>query len=237
MRILVTGGTGFIGRAMVQRLMAGGDEVTVSTRSPSSSLPPAVRVVGPLASLVQQPSPVQGFDALIHLIGIISEVGSQTFESVHVDGTRMALRVAELAGIPRFLHMSALGTRENARSRYHQSKWRAEEYVRSSSTAWTLFRPSIVYGREDQFVNLFARISRQSPFVPVIGKGANKFQPISVDEVSHCFVAALKNPASISRTYDLCGIDAIDFRGLLGTILRVTGRHRKLVSLPLPAAR
>ena len=99
-------------------------------------------------------------EAVVHLVGIISEVGQNTFENVHPRGTENIVAAARAADVTRFIHMSALGTRPNAASRYHQSKWAAEEIVRRSGLAWTIFRPSIIYGPGDGFVNLFARMSR-----------------------------------------------------------------------------
>ena len=113
-------------------------------------------------------------DAVIHLVGIISEVGRSTFEDIHISGTRNIVMTAQKAGIKRFVHMSALGARPNSVSRYHQSKWTAEEIVRGSGLDYTLFRPSIIYGPGDHFVNLFARMARFSPVLPVMGQGCSK---------------------------------------------------------------
>src|SRR5258707_15445121 len=92
------------------------------------------------------------------------------------------------------------GPRHNAAARYHQTKWAAEECVRSSGLAWTIFRPSIIYGRGDQFVNRFARMARFSPVLPVIGNGQSKLQPIPVADVAACFVKAIGRPQSIGQT-------------------------------------
>src|SRR5207237_1119041 len=107
--------------------------------------------------------------AVIHLVGIISKVGRNTFENVHTQGTQNIVTSAREAGIKRFVHMSALGSRANAVSRYHQSKWAAEEAVRRSGLDYTIFRPSIIYGPKDHFVNLFDKMARFSPVLPVMG--------------------------------------------------------------------
>src|SRR5262249_16035873 len=109
-------------------------------------------------------------DAVIHLVGIIGEVGESTFENVHVRGTGNVVACAREAGVKRFIHMSALGTRPNAVSRYHRTKWEAEEIVRRSGLEFTIFRPSLIFGPRDMFVNLFAKMIRFSPIVPIIGK-------------------------------------------------------------------
>ena len=128
--------------------------------------------------------------------------------AVNVEGTVNVLEAAKKAGVKRYLHMSALGTRPNARSRYHQTKWAAEEAVRKSGLAWTIFRPSMIYGPHDISINVLAKLLRRSPFVPIFGKGTARIQPISIENVAKCFVAAIKNDETIGKTYDLAGPEA-----------------------------
>jgi len=180
---------------------------------------------------------VQGCAAVIHLVGIISEAGTNTFERVHVEYTRAILAAAKSAGARRFVHMSALGTRPDARSRYHRTKWQAEELVRASGLDWTLFRPSVIYGRGDGFVNLLARISRWSPVVPIFGSGQNQLQPVAVADVAQAFVAALSQPESVGETYDLCGHEALTMAQVWAIILRAKRRRRIPLRLPLWIAR
>lgn len=180
---------------------------------------------------------MQGQEAVIHLVGIISEVGERTFENIHTRLTEKIVHAAKQAGVRRFIHMSALGTRAKAVARYHQTKWAAEEIVRGSRLDWTLLRPSIIYGRDDGFVNLFAKISRFSPVVPLVGGGHTKFQPISVENVAHCFVASLTNRQAIGKTFDLCGNERLTLREIVTAILAATGRRRWLAPLPFGIAR
>jgi len=180
---------------------------------------------------------MRGCDAVIHLIGIISECGADTFERVHEGRTGEILAAGEAAGVPRWIHMSALGTRAGAPSRYHTSKWAAEEQVRSSDLQWTIFRPSLIYGPGDGFTRMFDRMARWSPCLPVMGPGTNLLQPVSVGVVAQAFVRALERPESVGRTFDLCGPDRLAFREVLRQILRAAGRRRMLVSIPLPVAR
>ncbi len=180
---------------------------------------------------------LENLDAVIHLIGIISEQGNQTFDRVHCATSQAVVTAAQSAGVQRFLHMSALGTRPGARSRYHQTKWRAEECVRREAPAWTIFRPSLIYGPADAFTNLFARLSAWSPFLPLMGSGRNLVQPISVVQVARAFVGALDQPASMGRTYDLCGPERMEFRAMLRDLLGALQRRRLLIALPMPVAR
>ena len=178
-----------------------------------------------------------GADAVIHLVGIINEIGTQTFENVHMHGTQNIIFAAQDANVRRFVHMSALGTRAGARARYHQSKWAAEEHVRRSGLGWTIFRPSIIYGPGDGFVNLFAKIIRWSPVVPVIGDGKTRFQPVPVKSVGAAFVKALTEPGAVGETYDLCGAETLSLDELLDQILAVMGRKRFKLHLPVGVAR
>jgi len=235
--VLVTGGSGFVGREIVGQLTAAGHIPRVLARgdqAPRAGVEFARGSVLEPASLL---TPAKDCDAVIHLVGIISEAGEQTFERVHLEGTRNVLAAAGAASISRFIHMSALGARPDAPARYHRSKWAAEEAVRASGLAWTIFRPSLIYGPGDGFVNLFARMSRWSPVLPVIGSGQSLVQPVAVEDVARCFVGALAQPRSVGQSYDLCGRERLTFRAVLEEILRATGRRRLRLGLPLPVAR
>ena len=237
-KLLVTGGSGFVGRAIVERLLSRGHVVRVLARGTRPSLGGGVESVeGSILRPQSLPAACQGVDAVLHLVGIISEVGDQTFERVHTEGTRNMLHAARSAGIRRFIHMSALGTRSNAVARYHQSKWRAEEAVRASGLDWTIFRPSLIYGPGDGFVGLFARMARWSPVLPVVGTGRSRVQPVAVEDAAHCFASAPMTPAAVGRTFDLCGPRSYPFDEVVRMILRATGRNRGVFHLPLPIAR
>lgn len=218
-KVVVTGASGFVGREVVRQLDAAGF---------------GVRAVGRGESLA---AAMEGANAVIHLIGIIQERGGNTFEHIHVDLTRRVLEAAKSAGVRRYLHMSALGVRANARSRYHQTKWVAEESVRQSGLAWTIFRPSLIYGRGDQSINVLARLTRMLPFVPVLGSGNGKVQPVSVKNVAHTFVAALKNDATVGRTYELCGPVALMWNELYDQLMLAQHIQRRKIHLPLKVAR
>ena len=176
---------------------------------------------------------LDGTDAVIHLVGIISEIGENTFENVHTRGTQNLLAAARSAGIKRFVHMSALGTRPNAVSRYHKTKWAAEEAVRNSALDYTIFRPSLIFGPQDQFVNLFAKIIRFSPIVPILADDRAHFQPVAIEDVASAFVRALNEPKSIGQTYDLCGPEALTLRQIVDAICRAMGRRRLKLRVPL----
>ena len=244
MNVLVTGGTGFVGKEIVRQLRIAGHRVHLLARNPES--PAAKEVARQYGAQVHAGNVLDakslwnacaGKDAVIHLVGIISEIGDQTFENVHERGTRNIIFVAKDARVKRFIHMSALGTGPEAASRYHQSKWAAEELVRRSSLGWTLFRPSIIYGPADGFVNQFAQIIRHSPVVPVMGDGRTRFQPVSVKIVAAAFVKALSEPRAIGETYDLCGEQALTLNEIVNQILEVMQKGRLKLQVPIGLVR
>lgn len=244
MKVLVTGATGFVGREVVQQLHDAGHEVHFLTRRPTSASARAVEWgfdgqvhFGDVLDAQSVLEAAKGRDSVIHLVGIISEVGDQTFENVHTRGTRNVVSAAKQAGARRFVHMSALGTRPDAASRYHQSKWAAEEIVRGSGLDFTIFRPSIIFGPGDGFVNLFAKIIRRSPIVPLIGGGRTRFQPVPVEDVAAAFVKSLTEPRAVGQTFDLCGTETLTLNEIVDAILVVMKRRRLKVHIPFPIAR
>jgi NADH dehydrogenase len=244
MKVFVTGASGFVGEEIVRQLHAAGHSIRILARQPSSS-----RVQGAVseyraevhAGNVLDADSLRGglkdCEAVIHLVGIISEIGRNTFENVHTLGTKNVVAAAWEAGVKRFAQMSALGTRPHAVSRYHQSKWAGEEIVRGSGLDWTIFRPSIIYGPKDHFVNLFARLAGFSPVLPVIGCGQGKLQPVPVGDVAAAFVKCLTEPRSVGQAFDLCGRDILTFTEALDAILAVTRRKRWKAHLPVGLAR
>ncbi|MFN0067217.1 MAG: complex I NDUFA9 subunit family protein [Limisphaerales bacterium] len=238
MNVALTGGTGFVGRALTAELVRRGHRVRRLVRHPRVGTAPAgvEEVVADLADAPALAPLLRGRDAVIHLVGIISECGAQTFESVHAGLTRAVLDAAGAAGVPRWIHMSALGARPDAASRYHRSKWAAEESVRASGLAWTILRPSLIYGPEDLFTNLLARLALL-PVVPVMGSGQGLLQPIAVGQVARAFVGALEDPACAGRVYDLAGPERLTFNQVLDAILNAQGCRRLKLHLPMPLAR
>jgi NADH dehydrogenase len=150
---------------------------------------------------------LEGCDAVIHLVGIIREFPAKgiTFEKLHVDATQNILNACRQQGVMRYLHMSANGTRKDGSTLYHKTKWQAEELVRSSELEWTIFRPSLIFGPDGEFVAMLSELIRRIPVVPVIGDGQYRMQPVAVDQVAESFVGALQLPDTIGETYHLGG--------------------------------
>jgi len=233
-RVFVTGGTGFVGRAVIHALRAEGCAVRCLVRRGSErdlrGLGAIERIEGDVMSRQSLDHAMDGCDAVIHLVGIIREhpaIGV-TFERVHTQGTINVLEAAAAVGARRYVHMSALGTRSGARSRYHQTKWAAEEAVRASPVPWTIFRPSIIYGRGDGFVSVLARMLHRLPVVPVIGAGRHRLQPVPVAHVAQGFVRALSVDASVKHTYDVGGPEPVTMVDLIDRVAAAMGRRRPI---------
>jgi NADH dehydrogenase len=236
MKVLVTGATGFVGQEIVRQLPQAGHSVRMLVRDKrpdEGSQRTGVEIhVGNVLDAESLRGALKGIDAVIHLVGIISEVGQSTFENVHVRGTRNIVAAAREQGVKRFVHMSALGTRPNAVSRYHQTKWEAEEIVRGSGLEFTIFRPSLIFGPRDMFVNLFAKIIRRSPIVPILGRRDAKFQPVGIESVAGAFVKSLTEPRAIGQTLDLAGPEIFTMSEIMDQILAVMRRKRLKVHVP-----
>src|SRR5438876_4957336 len=238
-RVFVTGGTGFVGRAVIQALRAEGHTVRCLVRRGAErdrqGLGAVERIEGDVLVRKGLDADSSGCDAVMHLVGIIREQPAlnATFERVHVHGTTNVLDAAVEAGVRRYVHMSALGTRPGARSRYHRTKWAAEEAVRASGLAWTIFRPSVIYGPGDGFLSLLARMVRRLPVVPVIGDGRQRLQPVPVEHVAAGFARAVSVETSVKQTYAVTGPDAVSMVELLTMIGAILHRRVRIARIPL----
>ena len=234
-RVLVLGGAGFVGRHIVAKLVTAGHQVVVPTRSRERAkhliLLPTVNVVErdvndarALQELVDE------CDTLINLVGILHETGRQTFARTHVELARSSVEACKRAGVRRLVHMSALGATPDAPSRYLRTKGAAQALVEGSDLDWTVFRPSVVFGRGDSFLSLFAKLVRWMPVV-VLAAPQAKFQPVYVGDVAHCFAQAVDDNATIRHRYDLCGANVYTLRELVAWVSETTGHVRPIVGL------
>jgi NADH dehydrogenase len=243
-RVFVTGATGFVGRTVVQTLRAEGHVVRCLVRRGSEEdlhgFEAIERVEGDILGPTDAlQADIAGCDTVVHLVGIIREFPSRgvTFERIHHAGTVNVLEAASRAGVRRFLHMSSLGTRPGARSRYHQTKWAGEEAVRASGLAWTIYRPSVIYGPGDGFVSLLAGMIRRLPVVPVIGDGQQRLQPVAVEHVAAGFARAVRFEATVKHTYEVVGPDAVTMMQMLELIGAALHRPVRTVRVPFALMR
>ena len=235
--ILVTGGTGFVGSHLIKRMRQEGIPVRAIVRDPDKARALnnlGVDVVkGDVSDTDSLEKATIGVERIIHLVGIIQEVAGATFQRVHVDGTRNLLDAARKSGVRHFFYQSALGTRPNAKSEYHKSKWAAEELVRASGISFTILRPSLIYGPGDQFTIRLSEMIRLSPVLPVIGSGRSKVQPIFIDDVATCIVTAVTSDCCLNEIYEIGGPDQLTYEEVTVAIADAMGVKRPTLHLPL----
>jgi uncharacterized protein YbjT (DUF2867 family) len=234
--ILVTGGTGFVGRHLVARLVREGKKVRILARR-GAEVPGAEVVQGDVRDLSTVVSAARGCRAVIHLIGIIRERRGASLRRVHVGGTQTVVRACQEARVPRLLFMSALGARPRARSRYHRTKWQAEEVVRKAELAPTIFRPSVIFGAGNRFLPQLRDLVCRFPLIPIIGDGTSLLQPVWIEDVVSCFVGALAKPDAVGRTYELGGPETFGFEQLLDLLAEADGIEKPKVHLPAALVR
>lgn len=234
--ILVTGGTGFVGRGVVRELKRHGHRVRVLSRSRPEAGLADEWAAGDVTDLESLRRAVEGCRAVVHLVAIRREWRERTFEAVTAGGTRNVVRAAREAGVERFLHTSALGLTDRPDTGYMRAKAAAEAAVRESGLAWTIFRPSFIVG-PGGFVEEYGRLIRKAPLVPIPGTGAFPVQPVARGDVAAAFVRALGVSASVGGTYDLAGPERITFEGFIDRIMEAMGRRKAKVHVPLAMMR
>ena len=244
--ILVTGGTGFVGQEVIKELLVLGYKIRLLVRNPQrarqfANHPQIELVKGDALRPETLPTALAGVQAVIHLIGIIVETPRVTYQQAHAQATHNLLTAAREAGVTRWVQMSAAGTRPHANSRYHLTKWEAEELVRESGFDWTIFRPSMIYGYDerDRLLNLL-RMVLSWPFsllqlysFPLLDGGRPLIQPVSVREVARCFAHSVAKEASIGRTYDVVGPVPLAWRDMVKKIAAFLGKKSIYEEIPL----
>ena len=242
--ITVFGGSGFIGRYLVQRLARHGWIIRIAVRYPDRALflkpMGAIGQITPIAASLHHEgsiaAAVAGVDAVVNLVGVLYERGSQGFADIHVDGAARVARAAKAAGVRTLVHMSALGADPASPAAYGRSKAAGEGAVGAAFSEAAIARPSVVFGPEDDFLNRFATMARFLPALPLIGGGETRFQPVYVGDVADALLRLVEDPATAGRTYELGGPRVYSFRALMELMLQEIGRRRLLVPLPFALA-
>jgi NADH dehydrogenase len=239
--ICVLGGTGFVGSHLVSRLIRDGHRVRVLTRNRDRHrallvLPALELRDTDVHDAAVLPEALRGHDVVINLVGILNEAGGAGFRRVHADLTRTVVGACRSAGVPRLLQMSSLRADEGAPSQYLRTKGAAERVVRedAGSVAWTIFRPSVIFGPGDGFMNKFADLLRLFPVLP-IARARARFAPVYIGDVVEAMVRALGDRAAHGRTYELCGPEVLTLGELVRFVATVIGKRRLVVGLPAPA--
>jgi len=232
-RILITGGAGFVGSEIRGHLAD--RELRLLVRDPSSVSSPgsAEMVRGDILDPDSLAAAMSGIDTVIHLVAIIEESGANTFDRVIRQGTENVVAAARSAGVRRFLNMSALGAHLNPAFPYLTAKWAAEEAVRRSGMDWTIFRPSVIFGPGDGFINVLANLVRKAPVIPVVGSGGSKFQPVAIADVADAYKRALDDQATAGGTYEIGGGEVYTYEQMLDLISSHLGKRRPKVHVPV----
>lgn len=238
--ITLFGGSGFIGRYLVNELAKTGATLRIVSRNPEQGL--FLKTSGPIGQVVLSQANirdersvrrvVEQADIVINVTGILAESGKQRFSSIHAQGPELLARAAKEAGAERFVHFSALGVDKYSKSNYARSKATGERAVLAAFPEATILRPSIVFGAEDNFFNKFAAMSHLSPALPLIGGGRTEFQPVYVGDIARTVRVILDMPYTMGRVVELGGPRIYSFRQLMELILRIL--HKKRLLLPIP---
>lgn len=239
LKLVILGGTGFVGRHLVSRLARDGHRITLLSRNislhPERLLPPGVEL---REMDVYDPTALQqaftGADAVINLVGILNERGDngRGFRRAHVELTKLVIAAMKLAGVRRLLQMSSLNA-GRGHSHYLKSRGEAEAAVKASGLDWTIFEPSVIFGPGDGFFCRFAALIRHAPVLPLARAGA-RFAPVYVGDVVEAFVRALGNRRTFGEVYELYGPEVFTLKEIVRKTARQCG-YRRLV-LPLPDA-
>ena len=232
MKVLVTGGTGFVGPHVVRAIQDAGHDVRALVRK--GSVPGVARAEGDMTDPESLRRAAHGVDAVVHLVAI-RQGREEQFQRIMVDGTRDLLAAARDAGVGRFVHMSALGTTEETKDLvpYYRAKWLQEGLVRESGLEHVIFRPSFVFGKDGGIIPTFRRLAKVAPVTPIIGSGKQRIQPIWIDDVAAYFARSLVKPEATNRTFELGGPDVVSWDEFWTRLKRALGVRRPSLHVPM----
>jgi len=239
-RIAVIGGSGFIGTYIAEHLAREDVELTLATRwrEPGKArlalLPKTELTPVDTTDQAALTALLAGHDAVVSMVGVLH--GSRRgFERAHVELVDRIVTACRDNGIRRLVHISALGADPEGPSLYQQSKGHGEQVILASGLDWTILRPSVVFGRGDSFLTMFAKLARLAPVLPLAG-AKTRFQPVWVDDVARAVTACLERDATIEQCLELAGPKVYTLAELVGYVARLTGHSRPIVGLPYPLA-
>lgn len=238
--VTVFGGTGFLGAAIVRRLLAEGITLRVAVRHPeriaAAPQDPQTGALHPVYADVRDETTVaqalEGSNAAVNAVGLYVEKGAETFEAVHEQGALTVARQAAALGVERLVLISGIGADPHSEAGYVRARAKGELLVRDVFAGATVLRPSVLFGPEDRFVNSLAEIAARLPLLPLFGRGDTKLQPVFVGDVAEAVCRSLQHPGAPGATYELGGPRVYSYRALIELILRQARRRRLLLPLP-----
>jgi len=243
--ILVTGASGYIGSNLVRRLVERGQPVRALVRNPDKA-DARLAAIRDRIELVQgdvtRPETLRpaldGVSAVVHLVAIAMEKGRATYEAINTQGTINMVDAARAAGVRRFINMSQNGADSRLPYPFLRSKGRAQDYVAASGLDWTAFRPSVVWGPQDEFANVQARLIKLVPLIfPIVGDGQARFQPVYVGDLVEAVALALDDDATIGRELEIGGPEVLTYEEIVRRVLQALGARRLTVKVPIPLLR
>jgi uncharacterized protein YbjT (DUF2867 family) len=240
--ITVFGGTGFIGRHLVARLLQSGATVRVAVRHPNRvqmATQPAQAPEIIQANILDDDAvgvAIAGTDAAFNLVGVLTETTTQTYAAIHVDGARRVALAAQRHGVTRLIHVSALGAAPTSPAISDRTKAEGEQAVRAVFPDATIVRPSLVFGEDDHFFSRFAAMIRISPVLPLIGGGTTRFQPVFVGDMTAGLLELLKRSETAAKTYEFGGPQVYTFKALMQLLLSALNRQRVLIPISFALA-
>ena len=241
--VTIFGGTGFLGRYIVSRLSKLGYIINIVTRNPneaiflktSGNVGQIKFTKGTFSNLSSFTALFKTSDIIINCVGILNEEGDQTFKKLHTDIPEKLAVLAKKNGVKKFIHISSIGANPESDSKYSKSKGIAEFKILEVFPEAVILRPSIVFGSEDKFFNLFSQISCISPILPIVG-GNTKFQPVYVDDIAKSVVKVLQTDSSTFKKnikiFELGGPDIMSFHSLMVKMLSIIYRKKLIITLP-----
>ena len=240
-QVTVFGGSGFVGRAIVRALAQEGYQVRIACRR--IELAERIKTAGDVGQITlvrtnlrnaaSVKAAVAGSQAVVNASGIAFQRGRQSYQTVHVEGSRSIAEAAKAAGVQRLVHMSGIGAdQRNSTNKYIRSKVDAEDAIVAGFPDATILRPSVVFGPEDAMFNRMGQIAKQAPFLPVVGDGSARVQPVFVGDLGAAVVAVLERPDTARTVFELGGPRVYTYREIAALVLRETDRHKRILGIP-----
>lgn len=241
--VTVFGGSGFLGREIVTRLLAEGIAVRVAVRHPDRAAAAQQadrgatlrRVYADVRDATSVALALEGAEAAVNAVGLYVEAGAESFEAVHELGAFNVAQQAAVLGIDRLVHVSGIGADPQSESPYVRARAEGERLVREAFPRTTILRPSVLFGPEDKFLNALAQIASRTPLLPLFGRGHTRLQPVYVGDVAEAALAVLTHPEAPGKTYELGGPGIYSYRTLVELVLRRTKRRCLLLPVPFLA--